>query len=75
MKDWVSELDNFAKNYGNGILQNAGTVSHNAALEKANQEYKKYRKREAEELSQAERDYVESVKQMQKKVENKTGKT
>jgi hypothetical protein len=35
MRDWVVELDDFAKRYGKGILPDGGTVSHQAALEKA----------------------------------------
>lgn len=38
MKDWLAELDDFAKRYGQGVLENAGTVSHEAAVEKAQAE-------------------------------------
>jgi hypothetical protein len=73
MKDWVFELDDFAKRYGKGILTDAGTVSHNDALEKAEQEYKKYLEKTKDELSSVERDYLESVKKTQKKLEGKVG--
>jgi hypothetical protein len=71
MKDWVAELDSFAKLYGQGVLQNAGTVSHKAALDKAEQEYEKYRQKTKDELSSAERDYLETIKQTQKRLEGK----
>ncbi len=71
MKDWVLELDNFAKSYGNGVLQNAGTVSHKAALEKATAECEKYRERVKDNISTAEKDYIESIKSVQKKLEGK----
>jgi hypothetical protein len=71
MKDWVVELDKFAQNYGKGILQNAGTVSHKTALEKAEKEYEKYRQRTVNELSAAERDYLANLKQAQKQIEKK----
>ena len=73
MKDWVSELDDFAERYGKGILQNAGTVSHKNALKKATQEYEKYKQRSVNELSKVEQDYIENIKQAQKKLEGKKG--
>jgi hypothetical protein len=71
MRDWVLELDDFAKRYGKGILPNAWTVSHQAALEKANAEYEKYRQRTIDELSPVERDYLATIKETQKKLEGK----
>ena len=73
MKDWVLELDDFAERYGQGVLQNAGTVSHKNALEKATQEYEKYKQKNKNELSKVERDYIENIKQAQKKLEGKQG--
>lgn len=70
MRDWLPQVDDFAKRYGKGVLQNAGTVSRLAAIEKAVEEYGKYRKRIAELPSKAERDYLESIKQTQKKLES-----
>lgn len=72
MSDWLPQVDDFAERYGKGVLQNAGTVSRQAAIEKATEEYKKYRKRIAELPSPAERDYLESIKQAQKKLKGKT---
>jgi hypothetical protein len=74
MKDWVIELNDFAKRYGKGVLQGAGTVSHKDALEKAEAEYEKYRQKTIEELSPAERDYLASIKDTQKKLECKSKK-
>ncbi len=34
MKDWLGELDDFAKRYGKGLLPGPGTVSHRTALAK-----------------------------------------
>jgi hypothetical protein len=72
MKDWVAELDDFAKKFGKGILRDAGTVSHKAALEKAEAEYEKYRQKTADELSPVERDFLASIKDAQKKLERKS---
>jgi len=73
MKDWLPQVDDFAQRYGKGILNNAGTVSRQAAIEKATEEYKKYRKRIADLPSRAERDYLDSIKQAQKRLEGKNG--
>ena len=71
MQDWVAELDDFAKRYGKGVLSNAGVISHQAALEKANVEYEKYRQRTIGELSLVERDFLVGLKGTQKKLEDK----
>jgi hypothetical protein len=71
MRDWVIELDDFAKRYGKGLLTNAGTISHQEAFEKANAEYEKYKQLTINELSQVERDFIAGIKGAQKKLENK----
>ncbi|MFZ2970253.1 MAG: RhuM family protein [Minisyncoccia bacterium] len=68
MADWVAELDRFAKNYGKGVLQNAGKVSNEQAIEKAIKEYGKF---QAKTLSPVEKAYLESIKLLEKKVEKK----
>lgn len=71
MKDWIIELDDFAERYGQGVLENAGTVSHESALKIAQAEYEKYRQKTLDELSNAERDFLTSIKATQKKLEGK----
>ena len=70
MKDWVLELDNFADSYGKGVLQDAGDISHKDALEKANNEYKQYKKKADSELSPVEKDYLESIKKLEKQLKD-----
>jgi hypothetical protein len=72
MKDWIEELDDFSQRYGKGVLSNAGTISHQKALRKAEGEYEKYRQREAFELSPVEQDFLESIKQTQKRLQSKS---
>lgn len=72
MKDWVAELDKFSGMYGKGTLQDAGKVSHEKAIEKAETEYKKYQEKT---LSPVEKAYLESIKTIQKKVEKKVEKS
>ena len=71
MKDWVSELDDFATRYGKGVLPGAGKVSHQDALAKAEAEFEKYRQRLIDETTSVEREYLASIKDKQKKLERK----
>lgn len=43
MNDWIQKLDDFLKISEKEILKNAGSVSHKQAIDKAKEEYKKYR--------------------------------
>ena len=43
MKDWISRLDNILQMNGRELLTNAGKISHQMALEKANLELEKYK--------------------------------
>jgi len=61
MKDWIERLDDFVKMTGNNILQNAGTVSHQEALKKANAEYEKYKEDTKNELSEAEKHFLKHI--------------
>lgn len=69
MKDWVAELDKFAGMYGKGVLEDAGKVSHDKALAKAEKEYRQY---QVKTLSPVEEAYLETIKTVQKQVEKKT---
>ena len=71
MKDWVIELDDFAKRYGQGVLTNAGSVSHQDTIVRAEAEYKKYCKRMIDEPTPVEREYLSGIKSTQKKLEGK----
>lgn len=67
MKDWAAHLDRILTMSGENILLDAGKVSHKKAVEKATEEYKKY---QAKTLSEAEKNYLDSIK----KIEGKTNK-
>lgn len=68
MRDWATRLDDFLTMTGNDILTNAGSVSHNNALEKAHKEYSKYQERIRNELSKAERDFIKQIDSTSKKL-------
>ena len=65
MKDWVEELDKFSAFYGKGVLKDAGAVSHEQAIEKAEQEYRKY---EVKTLNSVEKAYLETLKQIEQQI-------
>jgi hypothetical protein len=68
MEDYVRQLDNILTSTGENVLQNAGSVSHEQAVEKALAEYKKY---QVKTLSPVEKAYLETIKEVQKKIKNK----
>ena len=43
MQDWIDATDNLLKFRRKKILDNAGSISHNQAIEKANKEYEKFK--------------------------------
>lgn len=71
MKDWVAELDDFAKRYGKGVLLDAGRVSNKDAFAKASAEYEKYKKKTMSLPSPVEKAFLDNIKNTQKKLERK----
>lgn len=71
MKDWITRLDDFLTMTGNEILQNAGTISHQQAIEKANEEYNKYKEQTKNELTKAEKDFIQQLDSTAKKLKGK----
>ena len=71
MRDWLAMLDKFTSDFGFGTLTDAGKVSHTEAVEKAHSEYDAYRLRLSDELTNVEKAYLDTLREMQKKLENK----
>lgn len=71
MKDWIARLDDFLSMTGNDILDNAGTISQQQMLQKAEKEYEIYKERTKKELSRVEQDFVQFIDQTAKLVERK----
>lgn len=71
MKDWATRLDEFLSMTGNDILTNAGSVSHQNALEKAHNEYEKYKEQIKNELSKAEKDFIKQIDSTSKRLKGK----
>lgn len=65
MKDWLETIDDYLKMTRRDILTIKGRVTHKQALDKAHEEYEKYRKKQDELLSQVERHFIESIKELE----------
>ncbi len=64
MQDWAAHLDRMLTMSGEQLLLDAGSISHEQAMQKATEEYKKYKART---LSRVEQDYLLCMKDLQKK--------
>jgi hypothetical protein len=71
MADYIRELDNILQSTGRKLLSDAGKISHEKAAEKAALEYRRYK---AKNLSEVEKAYLDAIKTVQKKVEEKIPK-
>ena len=65
MQDYIRQLDVLLSSTGENVLQSAGKISHEEAMIKARQEYQKYI---VQNLSPVEQEYLNSLKQVEKKV-------
>ncbi len=72
MTTWIEKLDEFIKITGNEILTHAGTISHQKAIEKANQEYIKYKEQTKNDLSEVEKQFIASIETVAKSKRDKT---
>ena len=63
MRDYILQLDNVLSSGGRKLLENAGNISHDMALKKANEEYKKYVQNT---LSPVEQAYLDTINKANK---------
>lgn len=68
MADYVAQLDAILSSGGRKVLEDAGSVSHAQAMEKAKEEYRKY---QAATFSPVEEAYLETVKKTDRAVRRK----
>lgn len=69
MSDYIEHLDRILSSTGEKLLEGAGNVSHQQAMRKAEQEYRKY---QAENLSPVEEAYLETIKNTEKLAKKKS---
>ena len=68
MEDYIKQLDTILSSTGEKLLIGAGSISHNQAIEKAKSEYKKY---QVKTISPVEREYLNTLKEINSKMEKK----
>ncbi len=71
MKDWIEQLDTFLKMTRKDILNHAGTISHQQALDKAHAEYQRYMELRKNEISVAEKHFLKQLNETEKKLKDK----
>ena len=64
MKDYVAQLDRILSSGGRSLLQGAGKISRQQALDKAKAEYRKY---QVKTLAPVEEAYLKTIKELDKK--------
>lgn len=68
MKDWSMHLDNILTMSGEKLLNGNGSISHEQAMKRVEDEYKKYK---AHTLSEVERDYLDSIHVLEDLIDKK----
>lgn len=68
MDDYVRQLNTILSSTGEALLNGPGSVSHQQAMDKAREEYRKFQVRE---LSPVERAYLDTIKVLNAKTKNK----
>lgn len=63
MSDYVEQLDNVIKTTGKNLLDNAGSISHKQAIEKAEGEYQRFIQKN---LSPVEESYLNTIRELNK---------
>lgn len=71
MEDYIKQLDGILSGTGEQILLDAGSVSHQQAMEKAEKEYRKY---QVKTLSPVEQAYLDTIKKLEKEAKEKSKK-
>ena len=71
MDDYIKQLDIILSSTGEKLLVGAGKVSHNKAIKKAKVEYKKY---QVKTISPVEKEYLETLKAISNKIDDKSKK-
>ena len=72
MADWAAHLDRILTMGGEQLLQGAGSISHEQAIDKARDEYKKYQARTLSDVEKAYLDCIEELSVKTKKQESES---
>ena len=71
MADWIERLHQFLTMTGRELLTHAGTISHEAALQKAHDEYEQFRLQQLSEPTEVEKHFIEAEQKL-KQIESAT---
>lgn len=61
MSDWLETIDDYLRMTRRDILDTKGRITHEAAIQKAHEEYEKYRSKQENLLSPVETHFIESL--------------
>ena len=61
MKDWITETDNLLEFRKKEILKNSGIISHKQAIDKAYDEYQKYRVKQDEQYISSMDQFIKNI--------------
>ena len=67
MEDYIKQLDSILSGTGEKVLEGSGIISKDKAIEKAKKEYRKYQNKT---ISPIEKEYLEIIKSINKKIDN-----
>lgn len=71
MKEWIEILDDFIKMSRQDILNHTGKISAERAQQKAFSEYEDYKSKSLTEISEVEKQFLESIEKIRKQLEDK----
>lgn len=71
MRDWLAHLDRLISAMDAEVLEGPGTVSRQQAVDQAHREYDKFRAAHTDQPSAIERDYLQQLRAVEKRLEGK----
>lgn len=64
MQEWIERLHQFLALTGRELLTHAGRISHEVAIQKAHDEYEKFRQKQLEEPTVVEKDFIQAEQEL-----------
>nr|VFJ92360.1 MAG: Uncharacterized conserved protein [Candidatus Kentron sp. H]VFJ93332.1 MAG: Uncharacterized conserved protein [Candidatus Kentron sp. H]VFK00123.1 MAG: Uncharacterized conserved protein [Candidatus Kentron sp. H] len=74
MNDWIERLHQFLTLTGRELLTHAGTVSHEAALAKAHEEYEKFHRQQLAAPTEVERHFIAAEEELKRIESSRKGR-
>ncbi len=71
MNDWIDRLNEFLKMTGREILVHSGKITHQQAIERAKEEYEKYKQQHINQLSKVEMDFIKQIEEGENRLKQK----